>query len=100
MPHHLPPRRELQAIGTEGVLSTSDPWHCSASRIDIRRPDGTAETITVTPQDSYRLELENFGAATRGTAEPLLGREDALGQARTIEALYASAAADGGATTI
>ena len=96
----LPPRRELQAVGTSGVLSTEDPWHCSASRIDIRRPDGTAETVTVTPQDSYRLELENFGAAVQGTAEPLLGRADALGQARTIEALYASAAADGGAMTI
>ncbi len=54
----------------------------------------------MTPQDSYRLQLENFGAAVQGTAAPLLGRADALGQARTIEALYASAAADGGAMTI
>jgi predicted dehydrogenase len=30
--------------------------------------------------------------AIRGEAEPLLGREDALGQARAIEALYRSAA--------
>jgi hypothetical protein len=30
----------------------------------------------------------------RGDGEPLLGRDDALGQARTIAALYASA--DGG----
>jgi predicted dehydrogenase len=29
--------------------------------------------------------------AIRGTDRPLLGREDALGQARTIEALYRSA---------
>jgi hypothetical protein len=35
--------------------------------------------------------LENFSAAVRGEAEPLLGRVDALGQARTIEALYRSA---------
>ncbi len=54
----------------------------------------------MTPQDSYRLELENFGAAIPGTRQPLLGRADALGQARTIEALYASAAAGGGAMTI
>jgi xylose dehydrogenase (NAD/NADP) len=42
--------------------------------------------------DSYRLELENLSAAIRGEAEPLLGREDAVGQARAIEALYRSAA--------
>jgi xylose dehydrogenase (NAD/NADP) len=30
--------------------------------------------------------------AIRGEAEPLLGREDAMGQARAIEALYRSAA--------
>jgi predicted dehydrogenase len=94
----LPPRRELQAIGTEGVLSTDDPWHCGSGQIRISRPDGGVETIAVTPQDSYRLELENFGAAIRGTAAPLLGRADAVGQARAIEALYASAA-DGGAST-
>jgi D-xylose 1-dehydrogenase (NADP+, D-xylono-1,5-lactone-forming) len=44
--------------------------------------------------DSYRLEVENMSAAIRGEASLLLGREDALGQARAIEALYA--AADGG----
>jgi xylose dehydrogenase (NAD/NADP) len=32
-----------------------------------------------------------MSAAIRGSAEPLLGREDALGQARAIEALYRSA---------
>ena len=29
--------------------------------------------------------------AIRGEAEPLLGRDDALGQARALEALYRSA---------
>jgi predicted dehydrogenase len=36
--------------------------------------------------------LENFAAAVGGAAEPLLGREDALGQARTLDALLRSAA--------
>jgi predicted dehydrogenase len=40
--------------------------------------------------DSYRLQLENMSAAVRGGEEPLLGREDALGQAGVIEALYRS----------
>ena len=33
-----------------------------------------------------------MSAAILGQGKPLLGREDALGQARTIEALYRSAA--------
>jgi predicted dehydrogenase len=41
--------------------------------------------------DPYRLEAENMSAAIRGEAPLLLGREDAVGQARAIEALYESA---------
>ena len=46
--------------------------------------------------NSYQLEAENVSAAIRGEAPLLLGRDDALGQARTIEALY-DAADSGGA---
>jgi D-xylose 1-dehydrogenase (NADP+, D-xylono-1,5-lactone-forming) len=49
------------------------------------------ERIEVEPADSYRLELENLGDAIRGAADPLLGREDAVAQARVIDALYRSA---------
>ena len=35
--------------------------------------------------------LENMSDAIRGEAKPPLGRADALGQARAIEALYRSA---------
>ena len=45
----------------------------------------------LTPEDSYRLELENMSDAIAGRAGLLLGREDAVAQARTIEALYRSA---------
>jgi D-xylose 1-dehydrogenase (NADP+, D-xylono-1,5-lactone-forming) len=41
-------------------------------------------------EDSYRLELENLSDAIRAEGEPLLGLADAMGQARTIEALHAS----------
>lgn len=51
------------------------------------------EEIRVKPTNAYRLELENMGAAIRGEMEPLLGRRDALGQARAIAPLYESAAA-------
>ena len=47
--------------------------------------------IEIPAVDSYRLELDDFAAAVAGEREPLLGREDALGQARAIDALYRSA---------
>ena len=50
------------------------------------------ERIEVEPADSYRLEIENLSDAIRGAMDPLLGREDAVAQARAIDALYRSAA--------
>jgi predicted dehydrogenase len=87
----LPMRDELEAVGEEGSLFLDDPWHCRRPVIELRTADGVDE-ITVEPADSYRLELENLSDAIRGEAEPLLGRDDAVGQARVIEALYRSAA--------
>ena len=86
----LPERDELEAIGTEGSLFLDDPWHCQRAVIELRK-DGEVERIELQPEDSYRLELENLSAAIRGEAPLLLGREDALGQARAIEALHRSA---------
>jgi predicted dehydrogenase len=85
----LPERDELEAIGEEGSLFLDDPWHCTRPVIELRT-DGVEE-IAVEPADSYRLQLENMSDAIRGEAELLLGREDAVGQARAIEALYRSA---------
>jgi predicted dehydrogenase len=85
-------RDELEAIGSEGSLFVDDPWHCNNPVIEVRREDGT-ERIEIERQDSYRLELENVSDAIRGEAELLLGRDDALGQARVLEALHASAVA-------
>jgi predicted dehydrogenase len=83
-------RDELEAIGSEGSLFLDDPWHCVHPVIELRR-DGGSERIELEPVDSYRLELENLSDAIRGEAELLLGREDALGQARALEALHRSA---------
>jgi predicted dehydrogenase len=86
----LPNRDELEAIGSEGSLFLDDPWHCNRPAIEVRRGDGV-ERIELDREDSYRLELENLSDAIRGEGTPLLGREDALGQARALEALHASA---------
>jgi xylose dehydrogenase (NAD/NADP) len=86
----LPERDELEAIGTEGSLFLVDPWHSTVSVIELRR-NGAVERIELEPADSYRLELENLSAAVRGECELLLGREDAVAQARALEALSRSA---------
>jgi xylose dehydrogenase (NAD/NADP) len=86
----LPLRDELEAIGTEGSIFLDDPWHARKPVLELRRDD-SAEEIALEPVDSYRLELENLADAIEGRGELLLGREDALGQARTIDALYRSA---------
>ena len=86
----LPVREELEAVGTHGSLRLSDPWHGFSPHLELRR-DGSVEEIALEPADSYRLELEDLSDAILGHGEPLLGRQDALGQARTLEALFVSA---------
>jgi xylose dehydrogenase (NAD/NADP) len=86
----LPEQDELEVIGSEGSLFLDDPWHCNVPVIEVRREDGV-ERIEIEKEDSYRLELENLSAAIRGEGELLLGREDAVGQARALEALHESA---------
>ncbi len=84
-------RDDLELVGEDGSLFLDDPWHCRRPVIELRRANGV-ERIEVALADSYRLEAENFSAAIQGTAKPLLGRADAVGQARAIEALYDAAA--------
>src|SRR5438105_7824864 len=86
----LPERDELEVIGSEGSLFLDDPWHCTVPVIEVRR-DGEVERIELERADSYRLELENVSDAIGGKAEALLGRDDAAGQARALEALHRSA---------
>jgi predicted dehydrogenase len=90
----LTQRDELEAIGSEGSLFVDDPWHCNLPIIEVRH-DGEVERIELDRVDSYRLEFENLSDAIRGEAELLLGREDAVGQARALEALHRSATTGG-----
>jgi len=75
----------LEAIGTRGSLFVPDPWHARAGIVVLN-----GEEERVEPVSSYLLELENLSAAVRGDADPLLGRDDALGQARVLDAVFRS----------
>ncbi|MFL5968708.1 MAG: Gfo/Idh/MocA family protein [Gaiellaceae bacterium] len=83
----LPEGKGLEAVGSEGTLVVADPVHCHDPHVDLN-----GERIDVEDVDRYFLQVDNFSAAVRGDAEPVLGRADALGQVRVIEALYRSAA--------
>ena len=84
-------RHDLEIVGSEGRMLLADPWHCRAPLIVVESA-GETRRIELDPANSYRLELEDVSAAIRGERAPLLGREDAIGQARTIAALEQSAA--------
>ena len=87
----IPMRDELEAIGDDGSLFLDDPFHAREPVIELRRDGEAPERIDVERANSYRLELENVSDAIRGEGHLLLGREDAVAQARVIEALYRSA---------
>ena len=86
-------RHGLEVVGDRGTLALADPWHCAAPGIELRGPEGTRR-IEVDAADSYRLEVEDLSRAIRDGGPTRLGRADAVGQARAIEALYASAQGD------
>jgi predicted dehydrogenase len=82
----VPSRGVIEVVGEGGTLVAEDPWHGLAPRLTR---DG--EEVPVEAVDPYARELEDFSAAIREGRAPRLGREDAIGQARAIQSLYAAA---------
>ena len=90
----LPLRQSLEVFGSAGSLRVTWPWNVRVPGILVQRGD-EVEHVVVAAVDAYRLQSDNFSRAIRGLEEPLLGRSDALGQARAIDSLYRSAEAGG-----
>jgi xylose dehydrogenase (NAD/NADP) len=91
----LPYRSELEVVGSDGLLRVVDPFTIGSlgiggNGIEVRRGDDV-EVVRAAEENHFKIELENLSDAIRGRGDPLLGREDAVGQARTIEALYRAA---------
>src|SRR3954452_6193048 len=78
----------LPITGEDGELVLEDPFHARNPGI---LHDG--QLIEIPSANPYAVQFENFSAAVRGEAEPLLGARDAVAQAAAIEALYRSAEA-------
>jgi D-xylose 1-dehydrogenase (NADP+, D-xylono-1,5-lactone-forming) len=93
----LPRRDGLEVVGDAGVLRVADPWHCRVPKIEVRRDD-VVKTVPVLADglkgdiyDAYRLEVEAVSRAIAGEGELEFGREDAVAQALTLDALTRSA---------
>lgn len=76
----------LELIGRDGTIYLADPWHSTQGLFFVN-----GEEQRVDPINPYQCELDDMAAAIRGERPARLGRADALGQARAIEALYRSA---------
>jgi xylose dehydrogenase (NAD/NADP) len=84
-------RAELEVVGSDGALLLRDPFHSNEPVIEVRGVDGSVERVEAEGDNPYAYELRDFAAAVAGERSPRLGRDDAVGQARAIAALYESA---------
>ena len=89
------PSQGLEAVGSEGALLVSHPFTADVEGVEVRRgltfDELEVEQVAVEHTDRYRAQLENFARAVRGEEPALLGRDDAVAQARTLDALLRSA---------
>ena len=95
----MPYRSEIEVFGSKGTAFVGDPFHSVDVGIDVVSLDGNKRRIEIEPLNPYGCELNVMAGVIAGTASPVIGRADALGQARTIDALY-RAAASGAAVSL
>jgi predicted dehydrogenase len=92
-------RNSLEVVGSEGTILVPSPWQTPlGAAITLIRGD-EAEEIRPETVDPYGRELDALAHAIQTGEPPRLGRADAVGQARTIQALY-RAAETGAAVTL
>ena len=84
--------QRLEAAGEEGELVVEAPWRQDWGGDVLLRRGGEVERVEIPQANAYTRELEDFAGAIRGERAPLLGREDAVGQARALAALLEAAA--------
>ena len=83
-------RHSIEVVGSEGTIFVPSPWQTPlGSEILVTREE--TERIVPVSVDPYARELDEVAAAIAEGRPPALGREESLGQARVIDALYRSA---------
>jgi D-xylose 1-dehydrogenase (NADP+, D-xylono-1,5-lactone-forming) len=81
----------FEVIGSKGTLRLEAPFRLDLGGAFTMRRGDEVVPIEVEEADSYQLELEDLSDAIESGREPLLGRDDAVGTTRALEALYRSA---------
>ena len=91
------PYQRVQVVGTAGRIEVQIPFNApqgGAMRIvvdDGATLDGCGSvTETLPVADQYRLQVEAFSRRVRGQESPGWGMDDAVAQARVIDALWRS----------
>jgi D-xylose 1-dehydrogenase (NADP+, D-xylono-1,5-lactone-forming) len=90
----VPMRRELEVVGSDGVLFLEPAFGSDHGVLRLRRGGDEFERIDLPETHRYQLEVENFSRATRGEEAPLLDRAESVAQARALAALLRSAETD------
>lgn len=86
------PHQRAVLVGTEGVIELSDPFATWERRPRLTLRAGDADQVTdFDPANTFRLEIEDFCAAVRGEASPLLASNEGLLNARVLDRLAAAA---------
>jgi len=91
----LPGRSVVEVVGSERVLVATWPFAPRVQPTIELRAGGEVEARPVSSDNRYRRQVDNFSQSIRGEATPLLGRDDAVGQARVLTAIAESARAGG-----
>jgi xylose dehydrogenase (NAD/NADP) len=94
-------RNFIEVVGSTGEIHVPSPWQTPLGAEILIRRDGSDQPERIVPEtvDPYARELDEVGAAITEGRPPRLDRDESLGQARTIDALY-RAAADGTAIAL
>jgi predicted dehydrogenase len=95
-------RDELELVGTGGRIIVDDPWLCRSGWIDLvdasgrhRLPVDPEDTwgLAGAPYDGYRIHLDTLSRAIVDGFPTAFGRDDAVAQARALEAVRSASVA-------
>lgn len=88
----LPTRQLAEVIGEQGSLSLAVPFVTGMHETEVVLSlEGQTIHQKIQHADSYRLEVEHFGACVRTGTQPAFSLDETLENLATLEAIYQSA---------
>ncbi|HLI44634.1 MAG TPA: Gfo/Idh/MocA family oxidoreductase, partial [Acidimicrobiales bacterium] len=88
-----PERQQLEIVGTDGALSIDRAYTpgTADTLISLRHREGSVETLEAGGADPYRLMVEHFAAAVRGSEQLERPVRDSVELAKIVDRLGAAA---------